>query len=51
MSKVQTQGRAAAAARLTYFLRRLSLELVGIGRATKDEETPAGEKFAKSCGN
>jgi hypothetical protein len=44
MSKVQTRAEAAAAARLAYFLRRLSLDLVGIARATKGNVTPAGEK-------
>jgi len=42
---------AAAARRLAYFLTRLSVDLVGIVRATKGEMTSAGEKnFAKSCG-
>src|SRR5437899_47118 len=51
MSKVQTRVGAAAAARLAYFLRRLSLDLVGIARVTKGDVTLAEEKFAKSCGN
>jgi hypothetical protein len=29
---------------LAYFLRRSSLDLVGIARATKGDMTPAGEK-------
>ena len=40
-------SRAAAAARLAYFLRRLSLDLVGITRATEGDVTPAGEKFCE----
>jgi hypothetical protein len=32
---------------LAYFLRRLSLDLVGIARATKGDVTPAGEKFCE----
>jgi hypothetical protein len=32
---------------LAYFLRRSSLDLVGITRATKDDLTPAGEKFCE----
>jgi hypothetical protein len=32
---------------LAYFLRRSSLDLVGIARATKDDLTPAGEKFCE----
>jgi hypothetical protein len=47
MSKVQTRAEAAVAARLAYFLRRLSLDLVGIARATKGDVTPAGEKFCE----
>ena len=34
--------------RLAYFLRRLSLDLVGIARATKGEGTLAGEKFCEN---
>jgi len=45
MSKVQTRAGAAAAARLAYFVRHLSVDLVGIARATKGDVTPAGEKF------
>jgi hypothetical protein len=51
MSKVQTRAGAAAAAGLAYFLRRLSLDLVGIARAAKGEGTAAGEKFSKYCGD
>jgi hypothetical protein len=51
MSKVQTRAGAEVAARLAYFLRRLSLDLVGITRATEGNVTPAGENFAKSRGN
>jgi hypothetical protein len=40
-------SRAAAAVRLACFLRRLSLEFVGIARATKGDVTPAGEKFCE----
>jgi hypothetical protein len=48
MSKVQTRGRAAAAAaRLAYFLKRLSVDLVRIARATKGDVTPGGEKFCE----
>jgi hypothetical protein len=47
MSKVQTRAGAAAAARLAYFLKRLSVDLVGIARATKGDVTPAGEKFCE----
>ena len=47
MSKVQTRAGAASAARLAYFLGRLSLDLVGIARATKGDVTPAGEKFCE----
>jgi hypothetical protein len=50
MSKVQTRAAVTAAARLAYFLRRLSLDLVGIARAAKGDVTPAGEKFCESCG-
>jgi hypothetical protein len=32
---------------LAYFLRPLSLDLVGIARATKGDMTPAGEKFCE----
>jgi hypothetical protein len=32
---------------LAYFLTRLSLDLVGIARATKGEMTSAGEKFCE----
>lgn len=32
---------------LAYFLRRLWLNLVGIVLATKDDVTPAGEKFCE----
>ena len=45
MSKVQTRAGAAAAAGLAYFLRRLSLDLVRIARATKGEVTSAEEQF------
>jgi hypothetical protein len=44
MSKIQIR---AAAARLAYFLRRLSLDLVGIARATKGDMTSAGEEFCE----
>jgi len=47
MSKVQTRAGAAAAARLACFLRRLSLDLVGIARAAKGEVTSAAEKFCE----
>jgi hypothetical protein len=47
MSKAQTRSGTAAAARLAYFLRRLSLDLVGIARATNGDMTPAGEKFCE----
>jgi hypothetical protein len=47
MSKVQTRAAAAAAATLASFLRRLSLDLVGIARATKGDVTPGGEKFCE----
>jgi predicted dithiol-disulfide oxidoreductase (DUF899 family) len=47
MSKGQTRAGAAATARLAYFLRHLSLDLVGIARATKGEMTSAGEKFCE----
>jgi hypothetical protein len=47
MSKVQTRAGAAAAAKLAYFLRRLSLDLVGIARATNGDVTLAGEKFCQ----
>jgi hypothetical protein len=40
-------SRAAAAARLAYFLKRLWVDLVGIARATKGDVTPAGEKFCE----
>src|SRR5258708_29036775 len=42
-----TSSRAAAAASLAYFLRRLSLNLVGIARAAKGDVTPAGEEFCE----
>jgi hypothetical protein len=35
MSKVQTRAEAAAAARLAHFLKRLSLDLLGIAGDTK----------------
>jgi len=47
MSKVQTRAGAAAAARLAYFLRRLSLDLVGIARGARGGVTPAGGKFCE----
>jgi hypothetical protein len=47
MSKVQTRAGAAAAARLAYFLRRLSLDLVGIAGARKGDGTPAGKTFCE----
>jgi len=47
MSKVQTRAGAAAAARLAYFLRRLSFDLVGIAGATKGDVTHAGNKFCE----
>ena len=34
-------------ARLAYFLRRLSPDLVGIAGATKDDVTPTREKFCE----
>jgi hypothetical protein len=48
MSKVQIRAGAAAAARLAYFLKRLSVDLVGIARATKGDVTPSGEKFLRN---
>ena len=36
---------------MAYFLRRSSLELVGMARAARGDATRAGENFAKSCGN
>jgi hypothetical protein len=52
MSKVQTRAGAAAAARLAYFLKRLSVDLVGIARARKGDVIPAPEKnVAKSYGD
>ena len=51
MSKVQTRAGAAAAARLAYFLGRLSLDLVGIARGARGGVTPDREKFPKSSGN
>jgi hypothetical protein len=44
MSKVQTRAGAAAAARLTYFFWRLSVDLVGIARTTKGDVTLLKEK-------
>ena len=32
---------------MAYFLKRLSVDLVGIARATKGDGTPAGEKFCE----
>jgi hypothetical protein len=46
MSKVQT--RAGAAARLAYFLWRLSLDLFGIARATKGDVTAGGRKILRN---
>lgn len=51
MSKVQTRVGAAAAARLAYFLKRLSLDLVGIARATKGDVAPTEENYAKYFGD
>jgi len=40
-------SRAAAAARLAYLLKRLSVDLVGIARGTMGDVTPAGERFCE----
>jgi hypothetical protein len=46
MSKVQTGAGAAAATMFAYFLRRSSLDLVGIVRITNDDVTPLKAAFA-----
>jgi hypothetical protein len=48
MSKVQFEQEPRQAARLAYFLKRLSVDLVGIARATKGDVTPSGEKFLRN---
>jgi hypothetical protein len=51
MSKVQFEQGPRRAARLAYFLRRLSLDLVGIARATNGDVTLLEKNFAKSRNN
>jgi len=46
MSKGQTRAGPRRVARLAYFLKRLSLDLVGVARAIKGDVTPARGKSA-----